>query len=129
MFFKGINLNSGDIVIIQAKSLDFPNITVAVSSVFNNTLSAVGEYLKPSFGHKGEFTEKDVTEIKVLKKYHTAISEGSSGKFSKYQRVTGSDGNQTVTGMLLGIIDGLAIIELDDLSICTTNLNTLQSAS
>lgn len=113
MKFKGQNLEVGDFVAIQAKSLPIPEVRAVVIDVKDGVLDVMSTLLVP-FDHKGLFPEKDVVRIKVAYPASVAIQRESRGLFSKDQRVSAVVRGKTEYGKVIAAFDGIVSILRND---------------
>lgn len=122
MKFKNIDVEPGDIVEIQAKSVPLESVQVAVVNVINGVLEVISTLLVP-FQHNGHFPPNDVIRIMVVYPAAIAIPQNSDGKFKINQRISMSLKNgENHQGVVIAAFDNI-IIARDD------NGNLMKSSS
>jgi hypothetical protein len=115
MLFKGQNLEVGDFVAFQTRTVPLPEVQGAVIDVNGGVLEVLSTLLFP-FRHSGSFTEDDVDCIMVVYLAEVAIPQESRGKgFAKHQRVgtTVRDGSAQF-GEVIAAFDGIVVARRSD---------------
>ena len=115
MIFKNQELEIGDLVVFESKSIPLPEVQASVIGVENGVLEVLSSFLVP-FQHDGRFTENEVIRIMVASPSKIAIpQESGSKKFSKHQSVTAvlQDGRKH-QGKVIAAFDGVVVARKDD---------------
>jgi hypothetical protein len=112
MLFKNIEVNTGDIVSLQASSVPLSEVQGTVIDVKEGVLETMSTLLAP-FKHSGLFNEDEVSKIKVICSAEIAIPRESGGKgFTKGAYVaTQVEGKGVQTGRVVAAFDGVVVAQ------------------
>mgnify|MGYP001178346980 CR=1 FL=1 len=115
MIFKNLQLETGDFVSFQTKSVPLPEVQAAVIGVEDGVLEVMSTLLAP-FQHNGKFTEDEVGRIMIVYPSAVAIPRESRGKnFSRHQKVSVTvKGGKKHRGEVVAAFDGIVVARRSD---------------
>ena len=113
--FKGLKLETGDIIALQSKTVPLPELYAAVIGVKEEVLEVFSTMLV-FFQHNGYFATDDVEKIQVVHPAEFAIPQESRGKgFLKNQvvSVVVKTGQKYIV-KVVAAFDGIVIAQTED---------------
>jgi len=112
--FKGLPLESGDIVAFTTTSVLLPEVQATVIEVKDGVLEVLSTLLLP-YKHIGRFKEEEVGQIELIYPAKIAVPrESGQKKFQKDQSVSTLVGKVSHQGKVIAAFDGLVVARQDD---------------
>jgi len=128
MLFKGQQLETGDFVAFQSKTVPLPEVQAAVIGIENGVLEVMSTLLAP-LNHSGKFTEDDVDRIIVIYPAEVAIPQESRGKgFQKHQKVSFIIQGEEYQGKIVAAFDGVVVARKSDGQLITGGVSQFDNS-